>query len=440
MTADVVVAGGGIGGLAAALAVARRGHRVVVCEREAEFTELGAGVQLAPNGLRALARLGLAEAVARLAVPVPELRFMDGVTGEHVVSMPLDERYRARFGAPYVVAHRGELHRALLAACRAERRVELRASHPVVGYEHTGDRVRVLLQGDRSLTADALVGADGLRSAVRERMLGDGRPRNAGITVYRTAVPMERVPAALRQRAVTWWAGPGRHFVHYPIAGGRYLNLAPSAENAPPEPFSGRPVASATVLAEFAALCEPARRLLELGTGWQAWVLVDREPVRRWTDGRVALLGDAAHPMLHYAAQGACLALEDAVALGTALDRPAGAFAAGLAGYAAARRDRTARVHRLARDSIALWHAAGPAATARNAALARMSASDLYDYVSWLHGPREAAPEAPEAPEAGTDEGTYTLGGFLPSAPDAAGRAPDGPSGTYTLAGYLEPL
>ncbi|MFI0740334.1 FAD-dependent monooxygenase [Streptomyces sp. NPDC021100] len=432
MTA-VVVAGGGIGGLAAALAVARRGHQVVVCEREDAFTELGAGVQLAPNGLRALARLGLAEAVARLAVPVPELRFMDGVTGEHVVSMPLDERYRARFGAPYVVVHRGELHRALLTACRAERRVELRAAHPVTGYEHTDAGVRVLLRGGRHLVADALVGADGLRSAVRERMLGDGPPRGAGITVYRTVVPMERVPARLRRRAVTWWAGPGRHFVHYPIAGGRYLNLAPSAENAPPEPFSGRPVTAASVLEEFAGLCEAARRLLELGTGWKSWVLVDREPVQRWTDGRVALLGDAAHPALHYAAQGACQALEDAVVLGTALDRPAGGFAAGLAVYAAARRDRTARVHRLARDSVALWHAAGAAAAARNAALAAMSASDLYDYVSWLHGPEAGTGEA-----AGAGTGTYTLGGYLPAAPEADGEDAAGRSGTYTLGGLLE--
>jgi salicylate hydroxylase len=438
----VVIAGGGIGGLAAALSVSSQGHRVVLCERNSEFAELGAGIQLAPNGMHALDRLGLAGAVRRIAVPVHELRFMDGVSGEHVVSMSLGERYRARFRNAYVVVHRGELHRLLLRACKDSDRIELRPSSEVVGYEHAGQAVRVLLAGGRTLTADALVGADGLHSAVRARLVGDGSPRNAGITVYRSIVPMDRVPPDLRHRSVTWWAGPGRHFVHYPIAGGRSLNLAPSVENRPTETFSGVPVAAPEVREQFAVLCDTAQRLLELATEWKAWVLVDRAPVDTWTDDRVALLGDAAHPMLHYAAQGACMALEDAVVLGDLLDCTSAEFGARLRRYNAARRERTARVHRLARDSIGLWHAAGTAAAARNKALTAMSLTDLHDHVAWLHGARDFAAPDPAAlpnPAVPSDPAdTYTLAGVL-AAGTGTGGLRGAAAGAYTLGGYLAP-
>lgn len=446
----IAVAGGGIGGLAAALGLAASGHHVVVCERNGDFAELGAGIQLAPNGMHALDRLGLGDAVRRIAVPVGELRFMDGVSGEHVVSMPLDERYRARFGNAYVVVHRGELYRLLLAACRAHDRIDLLPSSPVTGYAPAGRQVRVRLGAGPELLADALVGADGLHSAVRAQLVGDGAPHNAGITVYRSIVPMERVPEELRHQSVTWWTGPGRHFVHYPIAGGRYLNLAPSVENSPTETFSGVEVAASLVREEFAVLCDTAQRLLRLGTEWKAWVLVDREPVEVWTDDRVALLGDAAHPMLHYAAQGACLALEDAVVLGDLLDCPASRFPSRLRRYNEARRARTARVHQLARDSIGLWHARGTVAGARNARLRAMSPGDLHDYVAWMHGARDfAAPARDTADMAATadtaatapaDTGTYTLAGFLGPEPGADTEPlPSAPSGTHTLGGYLSP-
>jgi 2-polyprenyl-6-methoxyphenol hydroxylase-like FAD-dependent oxidoreductase len=455
----VAVAGGGIGGLAAALAAGDRGHHVVVLERAARFAEFGAGIQIAPNGMHALGRLGLADAVRRIAVPVTELRLMDGVTGRHVVSVPLDAAYRARFHHPYVVAHRGELHRILLRAAERHERVDLRPGTPVTGYVRRERGVLVRLGRGPGLVADALIGADGLHSAVRAQLLGDGPPRNAGITVYRSTVAMDRVPDDLRRQAVTWWTGPGRHFVHYPIEGGRSLNLAPSVENRPGRMYAGLPVSAAEVRSEFAAFCDPARRLLDLGTVWRAWVLVDREPAGAWTDGPVALLGDAAHPMLHYAAQGACQALEDAVALGEVLE-PAGAqsgFAVPLARYAAARGERTARVQRLARDSVRLWHATGAALAARDEALGRMAAADLHARLAWLHSPqgRVAAPANPahgsdatrDGPEpasaaaTGADVepgGTYTLAGYLPPA-DCAQQEPAEAPGTYTQGGFLDP-
>ncbi len=386
----IAVVGGGIGGLATALRLARDGHEIVVLERSAALAELGAGIQLAPNGIHALDRLGVGDDVRAMAVHIDELRFMDGLTGEHVVSMPLTGDYRRRFGHPYTVVHRGELHGLLVEKARSSPNIALRTSCTVTGYRHEGAGASVLVCGDERVRADAVIGADGVHSRIRAQLVGDGAPRVSGITVYRTVLPMERVPAELRWNAVTWWTGPGCHFVHYPIAGGRLLNLAGSHADGATEALAGVPAEPAAVRDRFAVLGAVPRRLVELGTDWRSWVLVDREPVDRWTDGPVALLGDAAHPMLHYAAQGACQALEDAVLLGDALAGAAGAadVAGALAGYAATRRERTARVQRLSWDSTRLWHAAGAAATARNAALAAMSADDLHDYVAWLHGAR----------------------------------------------------
>lgn len=385
--AELVIVGGGIGGLATALAAARRGHRVTVLERSSRFAELGAGIQLAPNGIRALDRLGVGTAVRNCAVHIDELRFMDGVTGEHVVSMPLTGEYRRRFGSPYVVVHRGELYGLLLDACRAAPSIELRANSPVTGYHQDGSTATVRLDVGSTVTGDAVIGADGIHSTIRRQLVGDSEPRVSGITVYRAVIPMSRVPADLRWNVVTWWTGPDCHFVHYPIGGGKYLNLAASSADGGTEAFAGVPVDKDRVRREFTALGEIPHRLLELGSDWKTWVLVDRDPVDTWTDNRVTLLGDAAHPMLHYAAQGACQALEDAVRLGDLLDCGPADLPQRLDKFAADRRDRTAAIQRLSRDSIRLWHAAGPAAATRNRHLAAMTPTDLHDYVAWLHDP-----------------------------------------------------
>ncbi|MER7003712.1 FAD-dependent monooxygenase [Dactylosporangium sp. NPDC000555] len=383
MSEHVVVVGGGIGGLALALAVSARGHRATVLERSAEFAELGAGIQLAPNGLHALARLGLGTAVRPIATPMDELRFMDGVTGAHVVSMPLTATYQRRFGSPYAVVHRGHLFGLLLDACRSSPGVELRADSPVAGYTQDNAGATAVLASGERVTGTLLVGADGIRSTIREQLVGDGEPRVSGITVYRSIIPIEEVPPPLRSAAVTWWAGPKCHFVHYPIGGGRFLNLAASSDDGVTEAFAGVPATTDRVRREFQRL-PAARHLLDLGRDWRAWVLVDREPVDDWCDGRVTLLGDAAHPMLHYAAQGACQALEDAVLLAELVDRGP----AGLVEYQERRRDRTAAIQRISRESIRLWHPEGAAAQARNRMLAAMTAERLHDEVAWMHEER----------------------------------------------------
>ncbi|GGK73937.1 FAD-dependent oxidoreductase [Mangrovihabitans endophyticus] len=383
--ARFLVVGGGIGGLATALSLSRHGHEAVVLERNDTFAELGAGIQLAANGIRALDELGLGAPVRARARAIDHLRFMDGVSGEHVTSMPLTETYRRRFGNPYVVVHRGELHRMLHDAVRATGRVELRAQQHVTGYHRDEGSATAVLETGERVTGDVLIGADGVRSAVRRQLVGDGDPRNSGITVYRSLVPIERVPPELRWNAVTWWAGPGCHFVHYAIAGGRFLNMAASFDDRATRVVSGVPVPAATVRGLFTALAEAPRRLLALGADWRAWVLIDRPPVQDWTDGRVALLGDAAHPMLHYAAQGACQALEDAVVLGALSAGRTDGFAPMLREYNAHRRERTAAVQRVSLESIRLWHPVGPAAHARNARLAALTSDELHDHVAWMH-------------------------------------------------------
>jgi len=393
----IVVVGGGIGGLAVTLGLARRGHRVTVLERRGEFTELGAGIQLAPNAFHALDRLGVGEAVRERAVFIEELRLFDGTTGERINAMPLSEAYRRRYGNPYAVVHRTDLYRPLLEACRPLANVELLTGCQVTGYEQdaTGATV-VLAPGDLRLTADAVLGADGLRSAVRAQLVGDGEPRVSGHTIYRSVIPMERVPEELRSNAVSLWAGPKWHFVHYPISGGRALNLAATRDDGATEAVTGVPAGRAGVLEEFPGLSPRARALLELGDDWHRWVLCDRDPVERWVDGRVALLGDAAHPMLQYAAQGACQALEDAVLIGDLLgdagDRAADPIPRALTAYNERRGPRTAKAQWVAREmGRQVYHPDGVAAKERNVALSALSSEELYEKVDWLHGARDYA-------------------------------------------------
>ncbi|MFF7458220.1 3-hydroxybenzoate 6-monooxygenase [Kitasatospora sp. NPDC008115] len=382
-----LVAGGGIGGLATALALANGGHRVTVLERQDVFTEVGAGVQIAPNGFHALDLLGVGAAVRERAVHVDELRLMDALDGSPLVAMPVGERYRERFGGPYAVVHRRDLHNPLLAACRESGDVELVPGAPVQRFTQDADGVSVTTADGRTFTGDLLVGADGIRSTVRAQLLDDGPLRPCGHTIYRTLVPMERVPSRLRRNAVTLWAGPGWHIVHYPVAGGEQLNLAAVLDDGATEAVAGRPTERDTVLSRFPELDPAPAELLRLGEDWREWVLCDRDPVDDWSRGRVTLMGDAAHPMLQYAAQGACQALEDAVVLGDLLAHaPSDDVTGRLEKYVEARRERAGRVQLLAREmGDTLYHPAGEEARARNAMLSPLTEDDLHDKVSWLH-------------------------------------------------------
>lgn len=383
----IVIAGGGIGGLATAMGLAQKGYASLVLERSPELGEIGAGIQLGPNAFHAFDYLGVGDAARKMAVYVDALRLMDAMTGEEIARVPLDAPFRARFKNPYAVIHRGDLHGVFLKACRAHPLVELRTSSEVVGYAQIAGRVSARLRDGSTAEGAALVGADGLFSKVRAQLANDGPPRVTGHTTYRSVIPTDEMPEELRWNAATLWAGPKCHIVHYPLSGWKYFNLVVTYHNDAPEPVAGKPVAREEVMQGFGHIAALPRKIIEHGRDWKLWVLCDRDPILNWTDGCVTLLGDAAHPTLQYMAQGACMAMEDAVCLSHEVEASAGNFARAFEAYRQKRVNRTARIQiqsRLVGDHI--YHPAGGHAALRNTMMRAMSAEDYYDSLQWLYG------------------------------------------------------
>lgn len=383
----ILIAGGGIGGLATALGLARKGVRSIVLEQAPELGEIGAGIQIGPNAFHAFDYLGVGDAARGKAVYIDHLLLMDAIRDERIAAIPLDDPFRRRFKNPYAVIHRADLHGVLLDACRASDLIELRTHSAVTGYDQDGASVTArLASGDRVVGA-ALVGADGLRSKVRAQLVGDGEPRVSGHTTYRSVIPTERMPEELRWNAATLWAGPKCHIVHYPLKGGKVFNLVVTYHNDAAEAVAGIPVTRDEVRRGFEHVAERPRKIIEHGENWKLWVLCDRDPTDRWVDGRVVLLGDAAHPMLQYLAQGACMALEDAVNLSHQVEAAGGRLEEAFAAYNAVRFVRTGRVQlnsRLMGEFV--YHPDGGRAALRNAILGTSTPEQHYDRVAWLYG------------------------------------------------------
>ena len=386
-THPVVIAGGSIGGLATALGLARKGVRSLVLERAAELGEIGAGIQLGPNAFHCFDQLGIGEAARDMAVFIDALRLMDALTAEEIVRVPLDEPFRARFGNPYAVVHRGDLHGVMLRACRASDLIELRTSSEVVGYDQDGSGVEVRVGDGSTTTGRALIGADGLWSRVRAQVVGDGPPRVSGHTTYRSVIPTDQMPEDLRWNAATLWAGPKCHIVHYPLSGWKFFNLVVTYHNDAPEPVAGHPASHEEVLRGFQHVHPRAQEIIRRGKDWKFWVLCDRNPVERWVGGRVALLGDAAHPMMQYFAQGAAMAMEDAVCLAHMVECHQGSIEGALDAYRQRRVLRTTRVQLQSREiGEHIYHPAGAHAALRNAMLSAKTPNEIYDTVAWLYG------------------------------------------------------
>jgi 2-polyprenyl-6-methoxyphenol hydroxylase-like FAD-dependent oxidoreductase len=384
-TNPIVVAGGGIGGLACALALARKNFRVLVLEQAQQFGEIGAGIQLAPNAWSALDALGAGERVKKEAVFIERLLMMDGVSGEAVIEVPLDERFRERYRNPYAVTHRADIHGALLDGCRWRQDVvELRTSSRVRDFKLDGDGVSVALDDGTWIAAAALVGADGARSAVRERIVGDGEPPVSGHMCYRAVLAIDDMPKDLRWPAATLWAGPGTHIVHYPLRGWKLFNLVATVVREQAGTGHNEEAPPAEVLPLFAANCEGPLSLLRVPKVFRRWMLRFREPVERWSEGPVTLLGDAAHLMLQYLAQGAAMALEDAVCLASAADATDGDFAAAFQRYEALRVVRASRVQISSRLFGLVYHADGVARRVRNDIYQGRPAERYYDALDWL--------------------------------------------------------
>ena len=362
----LLISGGGIGGLAAAYVLARQGHSVTVLEQASAFGEIGAGIQLGPNIFRMFEHLGLAEAVNKVAFFPSGLGMNDVCTGEKVIRVLLGDSARAAYGFPYGVIYRADLHQVFLDACRALPNVLLRTSAKVSGFTQDKDAVQARLADGEVLQGRALIGADGLWSQVREQVVGDGKPRVSGHIAYRAVLKREEVPAHLWSDDVLLWGGEKTHLVHYPLRRGELFNLVAVFHSTRYEEGWNTFGDTGELNERFADAVPQVRELLGKIETWKMWVLCDREPVKNWSDGRVTLLGDAAHPMLQYLAQGAGQAIEDAVVLGETLKSWGHDVPEAFRKYQAARYLRTGRVQLTARFYGDIYHAGGVQRELRN--------------------------------------------------------------------------
>ena len=381
---SVIVAGAGIGGIAAALALSQLGLGVTVLEQAPELGEIGAGLQLGPNAFAALDALGAGEGVRRRAVFTERLVMMDAVDCSTVASFEVGEAFRERFKNPYAVIHRADIHTAILEQVRTISNIELVTSCRIDSIAQDVGGVSVTAEGGREFRADYLIGCDGVKSVAREAVVGDG-VRVSGHVVYRAVVPVADMPEELRMNAPVVWAGPNCHLVHYPLRGGDQYNLVVTFHSREQESWGVSDGCKEEVLSYFTDIDELPRKLLHLPSSWRRWSTADRDPVDNWTDGRVTLLGDAAHPMMQYLAQGACMALEDAVTLGAAVRHCNYDMAAAFALYQRSRIARTARVVLSVREMGRLYHAAGVERLVRNELWKGREAAGFYEALAWLY-------------------------------------------------------
>ena len=392
MTRPVLIVGGGLGGVATALGLGAQGFHVRLLEQSSEIAPIGYGVQIGPNVLPVLERLGLGDDVRRAAYLPDDLLLLDAYTGEKLVRVPLKgEAFERRYPAPYIAIHRVDLHEILLKAVRQMPNVDLNQATTVAGYTQTADAVQVQTEAGESIEGWALVAADGLRSRLRTQMHPEDASRDTGYVAHRTIVPMRDAPHSLQKRAgVTMWTGDGFHVIYYPLRERTEMNIVAVFQ----VPTGLEPTDNdgyRNHIHDIAAKAQPeVRDVISVVNLERRWAIADRNPLRRWADGRVTLLGDSAHATLQSLAQGAGMALEDAAAL-TALmttypEEPARAFAA-------FERQRFVRTARVQLESRALWHTyhcGGADAEVRTQQLQERTTEDLYRCFDWLWNPAVA--------------------------------------------------
>ncbi|WP_353237646.1 FAD-dependent monooxygenase [Limnohabitans sp.] len=384
---QVVIAGGGIGGLAAAVACAQHGVPVQLLERAPQLSEVGAGIQIGPNVTRILEAWGLGTALAQLAAFPEQLQARDAQTGQVLGTLTLGARAQALYGAPYATIHRADLQSLLHDAAFAAG-VQVRLGQTVHGWRESADGLEVRTADGPSLQADALIGADGVWSAVRQQLLGDAPARFTGHLAYRALVAQADLPAYLRSDQITVWMGPRLHVVHYPVRSGQWLNLVAIVHGTKPDQAQEWDQTGNTqaLMQAMGTVGRDLHERLASVSAWRQWALHDRAPMAgayEMAQGRVALLGDAAHPMRPYLAQGAGMAIEDAQALAQCLGQRSATVTEQLQAYAAQRWARNARVQARAIRNGRIFHATGPVAWGRNLSM-RLLGERVMD-VPWLY-------------------------------------------------------
>ena len=381
----IIIAGAGLGGVAAGLALAQRGFHVKILEAAAELGVIGYGIQLGPNVFAMLRDLGIEKAVLACAHVPPDVRMVDAYTGEDVLRLETGSAFRDRFGAPYVVIHRVDLHRCLLEACSKESNVEILAASEITGFETLEEGVRVNTSDGRSFDGSALVGADGLGSLVRSKLIREEAPKPVGYVAHRTIVPWSEAPKGAQRDEVILWGGNGFHIVQYPLRDKSLFNIVVVFrtqnlhERADPESYR-------RILMETYADAHPVMlEMLAMMDVTRRWVIADRDPISQWSFGAVTLLGDAAHPTLQSYAQGACMAIEDAIILADCAVQAKGDFTSAFKRYEKQRRLRTARIVLESRSLWRFYHLGGIAAEVRNEECATRTQEDLHRCVQWIY-------------------------------------------------------
>jgi 2-polyprenyl-6-methoxyphenol hydroxylase-like FAD-dependent oxidoreductase len=387
---EILIVGGGIGGVASALALARRGLRSRVFEKASEFGEIGYGIQQGPNAYRMLDWLGVMKDLEPQAVFTRNLILIDALTDRELTRISCGEAFKRYFRAPYTVVHRRDLHGVLLEACRAREEIALHTSKELLSFEDRQKSVVARFADGSEYEGLAMIGADGLRSRVREIVIGDGAPRPAGHVTYRGVIPLDQVKDQSHFDDMVIWVGPNLHFVQYRLRGGTVMNNVATVasrrfENGERQDYGG----AEELMEVFARTTPQVQEMLGYVGKDKNWVLHDREPRPGWTRGRVALLGDAAHPTLQYLAQGACMAIEDAVVLSGLLEKAGDGVAAALQAYERARYLRTARVTITSRIFGDIIHADGGARDLRNHLLAQRTPETFWE-IDWLYRGIEA--------------------------------------------------
>jgi salicylate hydroxylase len=384
---NIVVAGAGIGGLTAALALAKAGFRVTVLERAGAIEEVGAGVQLAANATRCLKALGVYERVRADAVIPTGFAVMDGRRGSVLTSAPMGAAAETRFGGPFLVIHRADLQSALAAAAREVPAIDIRLGRTVDGFSALASGIAVQAEWgeeSESIHARALIGADGLRSAVRGVLHPTVRPSFRHRAAWRATLPAAALPARLADPVTRLWLGPGAHLVSYPVKAGTAINLVAVTPDERQVHGWGLAAAPSELLAHYAGWSADALTLLRAPESWLRWALFDLDPLPAWGAGPVTLLGDAAHAMPPFLAQGAAQAIEDAVVLANCL-KGAGDIPAALRRYEALRRPRTARVQTAARGMDRIYHLSGPARLARDLVMRARSGDAVLERYRWIY-------------------------------------------------------